>query len=32
MVTVAVVIIIYINYLAFHKFLDWKSRIFSCIR
>jgi hypothetical protein len=32
MVTIAVVIIINIIYLAFHKFLDWKSSILSCIR
>jgi len=32
MVTVAVVIIIIITYLVFHKFLDWKSSILSCIR
>jgi len=32
MVTVAVVIIINITYLVSHKFLDWKSSIFSCIR
>ena len=32
MVTVALVIIISIIYLVFHKFLDWKSSILSCIR
>jgi len=32
MVTVAVVIVINIIYLVFHKFLDWKSSILSCIR
>lgn len=32
MVTVAVVIVISIIYLVFHKFLDWKSSILSCIR
>jgi len=32
MVTVAVVRIISIIYLVFHKFLDWKSSILSCIR
>ena len=31
-VTVAVVMIIIITYLVFHKFLDWKSSILSCIR
>jgi len=32
MVTVAVVMVISIIYLVFHKFLDWKSSILSCIR
>jgi hypothetical protein len=32
MVIVAAVIIIIIIYLVFHKFLDWKSSILSCIR
>lgn len=32
MVTIAAVTIIVITYLAFHKFLDWKSSILSCIR
>jgi len=32
MVTTAVVIIINIIYLVFHKFLDWKSSILFCIR
>ena len=31
-VTVAVVLIINITYLVFHKFLDWKSISFSCVR
>jgi len=32
MVTVAVVIIINIICLVFHRFLDWKSSILSCVR
>jgi hypothetical protein len=32
MVIIAVVIIINIIYLVFHKYLDWKSSILSCIR
>jgi len=31
-VTSAAVTVIVITYLAFHKFLDWKSSILSCIR
>lgn len=31
-VTIAAVVTIIIIYLVFHKFLDWKSSILSCIR
>jgi len=32
MVIVAAIVIVIIIYLVFHKFLDWKSSILSCIR
>ena len=31
-VIIAVIIIIIITYFIFHKFLDWKSSILSCIK